>query len=433
MTTRASSGTAHWYGQAFAEFTTWAPARKTAFLLTAVLACHLAWYPVWEFFEDGYPGLYGPWLRPMMGLFILELLTFIGVCLWLIRIGSQSRLPVYLLGYGYGSSAIAWVYLSGLMDTAYTGFPFSLALACMLIDGWRMALRVSLFWIGVILLLMIGQGLDFLPLAPFITDQSAEARTSLAWMVPGYFFIVEILAFDLFMFWVVWNSRDQMQLSLERSRELIRRYIPPAVADHIVKGKDELIDAPQRRRITILFSDIIGFTDIADRVEPEVMTQVINEYMAVMSDIVDSHEGTVNEFIGDGLMAMFGAPEPLAPENQAKQAILSAQAMQAKLPELNQQWRKLGLGEELQVRIGINTGMASVGSFGSQGRMTYTAIGLQVNVAARIQSHCEPGGILMSDATYQLIADAINCKARGAVECKGVHFPVKVYAPLTAL
>ncbi len=222
---------------------------------------------------------------------------------------------------------------------------------------------------------------------------------------------------------------ETQQTALENSQRMIRRYIPPAVADHIVMGKSDLVDAPKRQRVTILFSDIVGFTDIADRLDAESLTQIINEYMAAMSEIVDAHQGTVNEFIGDGVMAIFGAPQELDSENQARQAISAAQAMQTKMPEMHQSWRKLGLDEELKIRIGINTGVLSVGSFGSEGRMTYTAIGLQTNIAARIQSHCEPGGILISNATYQLVDDVIDCEAKGEVECKGVHFPVKVYAP----
>lgn len=231
-------------------------------------------------------------------------------------------------------------------------------------------------------------------------------------------------------------SREQIienqRKALDHGHDLIRRYIPTSVAAQIIAGNENAISEPRRQRITILFSDIVGFTDIADRVEPEVITQVINEYMGAMSEILDAHQGTVNEFIGDGLMALFGAPEAMEPEAHARQAILSARAMQDGLPALNQQWRKLGLGEALKIRIGINTGMASVGSYGSQGRMTYTAIGLQTNIAARIQLHCEPGGILISEATCHLVDDVIDCEPKGEVECKGVHFPVKVFAPRVA-
>src|SRR5690606_9295914 len=88
--------------------------------------------------------------------------------------------------------------------------------------------------------------------------------------------------------------------------------------------------------------------------------------------------------------------------------------------------------DPLAMRIGINTGVLSVGSFGSEGRVTYTAIGLQANVAARIQTHCEPGGILLSDPSWHLVKDVVECEPRGEVECKGVHYPVRVHAPVDA-
>lgn len=222
---------------------------------------------------------------------------------------------------------------------------------------------------------------------------------------------------------------DQRTFSLEQSRNLIRRYVPSALVEQIIEGEQTGVETPQRLRVTVLFADIMGFTEIADRVDPEVLTQVIGEYMAAMTEIMEAFRGTVNEFTGDGLMALFGAPRALAGDEQARCAVRAAHAMHAKLPALNAGWRKLGLGAPLQIRIGINTGMASVGSFGSEGRMTYTAIGLQTNIAARIQSHCEPGGILLSDSTWQLVHDDIECESRGEVECKGVHFPVVVYSP----
>jgi len=218
-------------------------------------------------------------------------------------------------------------------------------------------------------------------------------------------------------------------LIIQRQGSLIRRYVPPAVAKSIEDGQESSIDRPQRRRVTVLFSDIVGFTHMADRLDAESLTQILNEYMAAMADLVEQHGGTLNEFSGDGLMAVFGAPDAMTPEDQAMNAVHAAQAMQAQLPSLNEQWLKLGIGEPLQIRIGINTGVLSVGSFGSAGRMTYTAIGLQTNIASRIQSHCQPGGVLLSDASWHLVKNRIDCEPRGEVECKGVHFPVKVYAP----
>ncbi len=223
-------------------------------------------------------------------------------------------------------------------------------------------------------------------------------------------------------------SRQQEQL--RRSREAIRRYLPPSVARHIEAGNSAGIEEPVRRRVTVLFVDLVGFTMLADRVEAEVLTIVVDDYMSAMGQIVDDCGGTVSEFGGDGFMAMFGAPDEMEPEEQAVSAIRAAQAMQACLPSLQRAWYRLGATEPLETRIGINSGVLSVGSFGSRGRMTYSAIGLQANIAARIQTQCEPGRILVSDSCWHLVKDRIRCEPRGEVACRGVHYPVRVHEPV---
>lgn len=223
---------------------------------------------------------------------------------------------------------------------------------------------------------------------------------------------------------------EAQQAELRASRETIRRYVPRPVYDHIVGGDLVGVDVPVRRRVTVLFADLVGFTVLADRVEAEVLTQVVNDYMTAMSQLVDEHGGIVNEFAGDGLMALFGAPDEMDADEQAVCAVRAAQAMQERLPSLNRSWERLGATRPLQTRVGINTGVLSVGSFGSEGRMTYTAIGLQTNIAARLQASCEPGEVLISDATWHLVKDRIACDPQGDVYCRGVHFPVRAYSPL---
>lgn len=226
------------------------------------------------------------------------------------------------------------------------------------------------------------------------------------------------------------ETLESQRHDLEQSRKIIRRYLPSAVVESIIEGRHDTVDKPQRRRLTIFFSDIVGFTDMADRMDAESTTQVINEYMSAMSQIVESHGGTLTEFAGDGLMALFGAPNEMAPEDQVEHAVRAALETQSRIPELNEGWFRLGIGNPLKIRIGINTGVLSVGSFGSEGRMTYTAIGLQANVAARLEAHCDPGGVLISEDSWHLVKDRIQCEPMGEVECKGVHYPVKVYAPV---
>lgn len=214
---------------------------------------------------------------------------------------------------------------------------------------------------------------------------------------------------------------------LSESRDVIRRYVPPSVADLIIKGQAESIDKPVRRRVTILFADLVGFTEVCDRIDPEDLTNLLAEYLSGMAEKVEEFGGTLNEFAGDGLMALFGAPNFLEPELQARQAISAAREMQALMYQLNVRWRRLSIGRPLSMRIGINTGTVSVGSYGSRGRMTYTAMGLQTNITSRIEQAAQPGSVLVSDSTYHLARHAFSLEARGEVDCRGLHYPVPVY------
>ncbi|HKY92019.1 MAG TPA: adenylate/guanylate cyclase domain-containing protein [Nevskiaceae bacterium] len=221
---------------------------------------------------------------------------------------------------------------------------------------------------------------------------------------------------------------DLQRLQLSESRDAIRRYMPPAVADRIIRGEAQSIDTPVRRRVTIMFADLVGFTEISDRIDPEDLTTLLVDFLSGMASTIESFGGTINEFKGDGVMALFGAPDHQEPELQARQAIAAARGMQTLLAQLNERWLKLGIGRHLMMRIGINTGTVSVGSYGSRGRMTYTAMGLETNITARIEQSAEPGTVLVSDSTYQLARHAFNLQPRGGVECKGLQNPVLVYA-----
>jgi len=218
---------------------------------------------------------------------------------------------------------------------------------------------------------------------------------------------------------------QQRQLAL--TRDTIRRYVPQAVAQLIIQGDASRVEAPVRRRVTILFCDIVGFTAIADRVEPEVTTQVLSDYLRAMAELVEVHGGTLNEFAGDGFMALFGAPEEVVDSEQVRRSLVAALAMQARMRELSGGWHALGLTEPLTVRIGINTGMVSVGSYGSPGRMTYTAVGLVTNVASRLQEAAEPGEVLISETTHRLTRGRAECMLRGVIDCKGVQAPVQAH------
>lgn len=215
---------------------------------------------------------------------------------------------------------------------------------------------------------------------------------------------------------------------IEHQRRLIRRYAPDSVVSRIELG-DTSVDQPQRRRITVFSSDVVGFTAMADRIDPEALAHIINDYLGAVSDLVERHGGTVTEFAGDGVMAIFGAPQEMDPVDQVRSAVAAAQELQASLATWSAAWFAHGIVEPANARIGINSGVVSVGTFGSALRATYTGIGLQMNIAARVQAQAEPGGILLSNTSWHLVKDVVVCEPRGEVMVKGVHFPIELYEP----
>jgi len=217
---------------------------------------------------------------------------------------------------------------------------------------------------------------------------------------------------------------------LRRATALIRRYVPAQVAAKILAGEHGGRVTPERRKVTLFFSDVVGFTAAADRMEAEDLSALLNEYLSEMATIADAFGATVGQFVGDGIMIFFGAPEFTSDEDHARRAVRMAQAMQRRMGELREKWFQEGIQTPFRIRIGINTGVASVGDFGSEGRTTYSAIGNQTNLAARIQDHCEPGKVLISHTTWGLVKHEIPCKERGEIEVKGLHYAVRVYEVL---
>jgi adenylate cyclase len=146
-----------------------------------------------------------------------------------------------------------------------------------------------------------------------------------------------------------------------------------------------------------------------------------------MTRIADRFGATVNQLVGDGIMIFFGAPTATDDRDHALRAVRMAHEMQRRMVELREAWFRRGIQHPFRIRIGINTGFSSVGDFGSPGRMMYSAIGQQTNLAARIQAHCEPDRILLSHSTWALVQGEIPCTPQGEITVKGLHYPVLVY------
>ena len=208
----------------------------------------------------------------------------------------------------------------------------------------------------------------------------------------------------------------------------LAKYLSPQIHEQIFSGKQDAEVKSTRKKLTVFFSDIVGFTDISDELESEEMTNLLNFYLNEMSQIALKFGGTIDKYIGDALMIFFGDPESEGPEKDARKCVEMALEMQKLMNELKGHWGKhYSLKKDLQIRIGINTGFCTVGNFGSLERLDYTAIGSTVNLASRLEGLAGPGTILISEDTHSLLENIFNFETPKEVEVKGFLRKIKCF------
>ncbi len=213
-------------------------------------------------------------------------------------------------------------------------------------------------------------------------------------------------------------------------RSVFDAYFPPSIVDKVMRRPERLTEMVQEKELTILFSDIVGFTSHSSRVPASQVQKLLNEYFEAMVDIVFKHGGTVDKFIGDGLMVFFG--DPAEQEDHALRCVEAAREMQEKARSLHRDWEANG-HMPLEIRIGINTGKVAVGNMGSERRVSYTVLGRSVNVAARLESAAPVGGILISKRTADLVDGRVPVSPLEPIRVKGIDEPLEVYeVPLAA-
>jgi class 3 adenylate cyclase len=226
--------------------------------------------------------------------------------------------------------------------------------------------------------------------------------------------------------------RTQIELSeknelLAQLSSRLAKFLPSQLYNSIFTGAHIPRVAAERKKLTIFFSDIANFTETADRLESEELTNLLNQYLTEMSKIAVSHGATIDKYVGDAIIGFFGDPASRGSKEDAIACVNMVIAMQQRMRDLQLKWLDLGSEKPFQLRIGINTGFCTVGNFGSEDRMDYTIIGNEVNLAARLQSHAEPGGILVTHETAALIRDTILTEDQEPVSMKGFARPVRVY------
>ena len=217
---------------------------------------------------------------------------------------------------------------------------------------------------------------------------------------------------------------EEQMADLVRTGEL-KRFLPQHVADGLLGGALGPADGFERRKITALFADLVGFTDLSESLEPEELADVLNLYLREMTALAVAHGGALDNFIGDGLMVVFGAPVASEEHAQALSAIRTALSMRARARELAADVRERGVPADLQLRVGINTGHCTVGIFGSDVMRAYKAVGFAVNIASRLQAEAEPGSILCGFRTYALIQQDVRAVRRDSLTVKGASRPIE--------
>ncbi|PYM20308.1 MAG: hypothetical protein DMD78_21535 [Candidatus Rokuibacteriota bacterium] len=228
------------------------------------------------------------------------------------------------------------------------------------------------------------------------------------------------------------HSFNEMAASLRETDAIKRafsRYVAREVVTEILKDPEKIVLTGERREVTVLFCDVRNFTSISERLAPEEVVSLLNAFYTLMIDTTFKHDGTLDKFLGDGVMAVFGAP--IYHPDHALRAVRTALAMQAGMRELSA--RRAAEGKPaLAIGIGVNAGTAVAGNVGTETRMEYTVIGDNVNLASRLESYAKPGQILITSTTYGIVRYGIEARRLGPMRLRGKEDEVEVYEVIGA-
>jgi class 3 adenylate cyclase len=304
------------------------------------------------------------------------------------------------------------------------------SLMCLLILAFSSMLQGGLRYLGLAMLAALSSTLlsvalielKFNPDTPALVALVSIAFSALYVCISAYFVHQQSLRLTL--------VRCEIKREQEKAARLARnlaKYLSPQVWESIFTGKKSVRLETQRKKLTVFFSDIKGFTELSEELEAEALPDLLNTYLNEMSKICLKYGGTIDKFIGDSVMVFFGDPASKGAKQDAMAAVSMAVAMRKHMKVLRQQWRAQGITKPLEIRMGLNTGYCTVGNFGADTRMDYTIIGRDVNLASRLESAAEAGEILISHETYSLIKDLIMCRDKGQINVKGFTRPVQIY------
>jgi adenylate cyclase len=219
---------------------------------------------------------------------------------------------------------------------------------------------------------------------------------------------------------------NQKIVAEEKKRERLGRFLSPQVTSRILATSDSqgaALGVPEVKEVSILFADIVGFTTMSEKMSPSQVALVLNDYLSRMTEVIFKYEGTLDKYIGDAIMAVFGAP--LDMPDHASRSIKVALEMQERLAEFNADHKE---GPHLRIRIGINSGKAVAGEIGSVNKKEYTVLGDTVNIASRLESSvAKPGMLVIGENTHRMVAGQFECRSLGSFTLKGREREVSVF------
>jgi class 3 adenylate cyclase/ABC-type amino acid transport substrate-binding protein len=224
------------------------------------------------------------------------------------------------------------------------------------------------------------------------------------------------------------NELAQKSDELESLSNKLSKYLSPQVYKSIFSGELDTEIITERKKLTVFFSDIKDFTATTEDMEPEELTALLNDYFTKMTEIALEYGGTIDKYVGDAMLIFFGDPESRGVQEDALACVRMAIAMQRRMADLRAKWSDMGVERPFHMRAGINTGYCDVGNFGSEQRIDYTIIGGEVNLAARLESICEPDGIVLAHETYILVRNQVDAQELDPISVKGISRKVRPYA-----
>ena len=272
----------------------------------------------------------------------------------------------------------------------------------------------------------IGQSIDKWIISK-IEDTDASELKNIEHNVGNKIFSSDIVFTPQFDFYLMYCTDISESKAKEMILEKLSKYFSPQVFNSIFSGELDVKINTSRKNLTIFFSDIKGFTSLTEKLEPEQLTSLVADYLTEMTDIAIKYGGTVDKYIGDAIMIFFGDPKSDGVKRDAISCVRMAMEMLTRLTIIKKKWKHQGITDDLAIRIGIHSDICTVGNFGSKDRLDYTVLGNGVNLASRLEGLADPNSVLISENTFNIVKEEIDCEISDEVTVKGKLHPVKTY------